>query len=163
MKKVASFCNVDLDCVIQSEDLPSIYEVPVNMQNQASTPPSSARWASLSARHQRWPWKTFLDRRNKATEVVNIGLVGKYDLQDAYKSIRESLSHAGTYNDHKVKITFINSEYLTEENVAEQLKGQDGIVICPGFGQRGIEGKIIAAHYTRTTTSLPSASAWVCR
>ena len=82
--------------------------------------------------------------------VKIFGLVGKYDLQDAYKSIRESLSHAGTYNDHKVKITFINSEYLTEENVAEQLKGQDGIVICPGFGQRGIEGKIIAAHYTRT-------------
>ena len=81
--------------------------------------------------------------------MVNIGLVGKYDLQDAYKSIRESLSHAGTYNDHKVKITFINSEYLTEENVAEQLEGQDGIGICPGFGQRGIEGKIIAAHYTR--------------
>lgn len=81
---------------------------------------------------------------------MNIGLVGKYDLQDAYKSIRESLSHAGTYNDYKVNITFINSEYLTDENVAEQLKGQDGIVICPGFGQRGIEGKIIAAHYTRT-------------
>ncbi len=68
------------------------------------------------------PWKAFLDRRSKATEEVNIGLVGKYDLQDAYKSIRESLSHAGTYNDHKVKITFINSEYLTEENVAEQLE-----------------------------------------
>ena len=86
----------------------------------------------------------------------NIDNIGKYltayltDLPIDYKSIRESLSHAGTYNDHKVNITFINSEYLTEENVAEQLKGQDGIVICPGFGQRGIEGKIIAAHYTRT-------------
>ena len=96
------------------------------------------------------PWRTFLDRRNKATETVNIGLVGKYDLQDAYKSIRESLSHAGTYNDHKVNITFINSEFITEDNVAEKLAGQDGILICPGFGQRGIEGKIIAAHYTRT-------------
>ena len=80
---------------------------------------------------------------------MNIGLVGKYDLQDAYKSIRESLSHAGTYNDRKVNITFINSEYLTEENVAEKIKGQDGIMICPGFGQRGIEGKIVAAHYCR--------------
>ena len=151
MKKVASFCNVDLDCVIQSEDLPSIYEVPVNMQNQGlDTAILRKMGEPIGEKPALGPWKTFLDRRNKATEVVNIGLVGKYDLQDAYKSIRESLSHAGTYNDHKVKITFINSEYLTEENVAEQLKGQDGIVICPGFGQRGIEGKIIAAHYTRT-------------
>ena len=151
MKKVASFCNVDLDCVIQSEDLPSIYEVPVNMQNQGlDTAILRKMGEPIGETPALGPWKTFLDRRNKATEVVNIGLVGKYDLQDAYKSIRESLSHAGTYNDHKVKITFINSEYLTEENVAEQLKGQDGVVICPGFGQRGIEGKIIAAHYTRT-------------
>ena len=151
LKKVASFCNVDLDCVIQSEDLPSIYEVPVNMQNQGlDTAILRKMGEPIGEKPALGPWRTFLDRRNKATEVVNIGLVGKYDLQDAYKSIRESLSHAGTYNDHKVNITFINSEYLTEENVAEQLKGQDGIVICPGFGQRGIEGKIIAAHYTRT-------------
>ena len=151
MKKVASFCNVDLDCVIQSEDLASIYEVPVNMQNQGlDTAILRKMGEPIGEKPALGPWRTFLDRRSKATEVVNIGLVGKYDLQDAYKSIRESLSHAGTYNDHKVKITFINSEYLTEDNVAEQLKGQDGIVICPGFGQRGIEGKIIAAHYTRT-------------
>ena len=131
MKKVASFCNVDLDCVIQSEDLPSIYEVPVNMQNQGlDTAILRKMGEPIGETPALGPWRTFLDRRNKATEVVNIGLVGKYDLQDAYKSIRESLSHAGTYNDHKVKITFINSEYLTEENVAEQLKGQDGIVIC---------------------------------
>lgn len=151
MKKVANFCNVDLDCVIQSEDLPSIYEVPVNMQNQGlDTAILRKIGEPIGEKPALGPWRTFLDRRNKATEVVNIGLVGKYDLQDAYKSIRESLSHAGTYNDRKVNITFINSEYLTEDNVAEQLKGQDGIVICPGFGQRGIEGKIIAAHYTRT-------------
>ena len=96
------------------------------------------------------PWRNFLERRRKATEEVRIGLVGKYDLQDAYKSIRESLSQAGTYNNYKTVITFINSEQITEENVAEKLAGQDGIMICPGFGQRGIEGKIIAAHYTRT-------------
>ena len=96
------------------------------------------------------PWKSFLERRQKATEEVHIGLVGKYDLQDAYKSIRESLSQAGTYNDHKTVITFINSEKLTEENVAEKLQGMDGIMICPGFGERGTEGKIVAAHYTRT-------------
>jgi CTP synthase len=96
------------------------------------------------------PWKEFLDRQRKAKKEVHIGLVGKYDLQDAYKSIREGLLQAGVYNDHKTVITFISSEEITEDNVAEKLKGQDGIVICPGFGQRGIEGKIVAAHYTRT-------------
>ena len=151
MKKVAGFCNVDLDCVIQSEDLPSIYEVPINMQNQGlDTAILRKMGEPIGEKPSLGPWRSFLNRRNKATETVNIGLVGKYDLQDAYKSIRESLSHAGTYNDRKVNITFINSEYLTEENVAEKLKGQDGILICPGFGQRGIEGKIIAAHYCRT-------------
>ena len=151
MKKVAGFCNVNLDCVIQSEDLPSIYEVPINMQNQGlDTAILRKMGEPIGEKPSLGPWRSFLDRRNKATETLNIGLVGKYDLQDAYKSIRESLSHAGTYNDRKVNITFINSEYLTEENVAEKLKGQDGILICPGFGQRGIEGKIVAAHYCRT-------------
>ena len=151
LKKVASFCNVDLDCVIQSEDLPSIYEVPVNMQNQGldtailrKMDVPGGETPSLG------PWRSFLERRKNATQTVNIGLVGKYDLQDAYKSIRESLSHAGTYNDYKVNISFVNSEFLTEENVAEKLTGLDGVMICPGFGQRGIEGKIVAAHYTRT-------------
>ena len=151
MKKVAGFCNVDLDCVIQSEDLPSIYEVPINMQNQGlDTAILRKMGEPIGEKPSLGPWRSFLERRNNATETVNIGLVGKYDLQDAYKSIRESLSHAGTYNDRKVNITFINSEYLTEENVAEKIKGQDGIMICPGFGQRGIEGKIVAAHYCRT-------------
>lgn len=150
-KKVAAFCNVDLDCVVQSEDLSSIYEVPVNMQNQGLDAAILRKTGeSVGTTPEMKPWKAFLERQKKATDIVNIGLVGKYDLQDAYKSIRESLSHAGTYNDHKVKITFINSEYITDENVAEKVKGQDGIVICPGFGQRGIEGKIVATHYTRT-------------
>ena len=151
LRKVANFCNVDLDCVIQSEDLPSIYEVPLNMQKQGlDTAILRKMGEPIGETPTLGPWREFLDRRNKATETVNIGLVGKYDLQDAYKSIRESLSHAGTYNDRKVNISFINSEHITEDNVAEKLAGQDGIVICPGFGQRGIEGKIVAAHYTRT-------------
>ncbi len=151
LRKVASFCNVDLDCVIQSEDLPSIYEVPLNMQKQGlDTAILRKMGERIGETPTLGPWRDFLDRRNKATETINIGLVGKYDLQDAYKSIRESLSHAGTYNDRKVNISFINSEHITEDNVAEKLAGQDGIVICPGFGQRGIEGKIVAAHYTRT-------------
>ena len=151
LKKVASFCNVDLDCVIQSEDLPSIYEVPVNMQNQGlDTAILRKMDVPVGETPSLGPWRSFLERRKNATQTVNIGLVGKYDLQDAYKSIRESLSHAGTYNDHKVNISFVNSEFLTEENVAEMLAGLDGVMICPGFGQRGIEGKIVAAHYTRT-------------
>ncbi|NPD91312.1 CTP synthase [Xylanibacter muris] len=151
LKKVASFCNVDIDCVVQSEDLPSIYEVPVNMQNQGLDSAILRKFnIQTNDTPTLGPWKRFLERRNKATEEVHIGLVGKYDLQDAYKSIRESLYQAGTYNDRKTVLTFIDSERITKENVAEKLAGQDGIVICPGFGQRGIEGKITAAQYTRT-------------
>ena len=150
-KKVAAFCNVDFDCVIQSEDLPSIYEVPVNMQSQGlDTAILNKVKEPIGPTPELGPWKAFLNRRKNAKQEVHIGLVGKYDLQDAYKSIRESLSQAGTYNDRKTVLTFINSEELTEENVGKKIEGQDGIVICPGFGQRGIEGKIIAAHYTRT-------------
>ena len=149
-KKVASFCNVELECVIQSEDMPSIYEVPVAMQDQGLDAAILRKLdIPVGEKPQLGPWRSFLDRRQKATEVVNIGLVGKYDLQDAYKSILESLAHAGTYNDHKVHTHFINSEQITPENVAEKLSGLDGVVVCPGFGQRGIEGKIISIQYTR--------------
>ena len=149
-KKVANFCNVELECVIQSEDMPSIYEVPVAMQDQGLDAAILRKLdIPVGEKPQLGPWRSFLDRRQKATEVVNIGLVGKYDLQDAYKSILESLAHAGTYNDHKVHTHFINSEHITPENVAEKLSGLDGVVICPGFGQRGIEGKITSIQYTR--------------
>ena len=118
--KVASFCNVDLECVVQSEDMDSIYEVPVNMQHQGldavilrnmgtpvgMTPPMTA-------------WHQFLDKQSHAKREINVALVGKYDLQDAYKSIRESLNLAGTYNDVKVCIHFINSEHITRENICE--------------------------------------------
>lgn len=151
MKKVASFCNVDFDCVVQSEDLPSIYEVPVNMQKQGLDAAILRKLGmEVGPTPALGPWRNFLDRRLKATEEVTIGLVGKYDLQDAYKSIRESLAHAATYNDRKAKLVYVNSEKLTDANVAEALAGLDGVVICPGFGQRGIEGKLVAAKYTRT-------------
>lgn len=150
-KKVANFCNVDFDAVVQSVDMPTIYEVPVRMLEQKLDETILKKMGEpIGETPSLGPWRSFLERRHKATEIVNIGLVGKYDLQDAYKSILESLSQAGTYNDYKVKATFINSEKLNEQNVAEKLAGMDGIVICPGFGQRGIEGKIVAAHYTRT-------------
>ncbi len=150
LKKVAAFCNIDIDCVVQSEDLPSIYEVPVNMQKQGL---DSAILRKLGVEVGETPalgpWRSFIDRRNNATEEVHIALVGKYDLQDAYKSIRESLSQAGTYNDHKTVIDYVSSEEITEQNVAEKLKGMAGILIGPGFGPRGVEGKLIAAHYAR--------------
>ena len=149
--KVAGFCNVDLECVIQSEDLPSIYEVPVNMQRQGLDAAILRKMGvPVGETPSLGPWRKFLELRRNATQVVRIGMVGKYNLQDAYKSISESLSHAATYNNRKVEITFINSEFLTADNLAEQLAGEDGLVICPGFGQRGTEGKILAAEYART-------------
>jgi len=96
------------------------------------------------------PWHDFLEKQRNAKREIHIGLVGKYDLQDAYKSIRESLNLAGIYNDVKAKIHFVNSEEITAGNVAEKLDGMAGIVVCPGFGSRGIEGKIVAAEYGRT-------------
>ena len=149
--KVASFCNVDLECVVQSEDMPSIYEVPVSMQKQGLDAAILRKIGiPVGETPAMKPWHDFLDKQRNAKREVHIGLVGKYDLQDAYKSIRESLNLAGIYNDVKARLHFINSEEITSENVAAKLDGMAGIIICPGFGQRGIEGKIIAAEYTRT-------------
>ena len=149
--KVASFCNVDLECVVQSEDMPSIYEVPVSMQRQGLDAAILRKIGiPVGETPAMKPWHDFLEKQRRATREVHIGLVGKYDLQDAYKSIRESLNLAGIYNDVKVKIHFINSEEITSDNVASKLGGMAGVLICPGFGKRGIEGKIIAAEYTRT-------------
>ena len=118
--KVASFCNVDLECVIQSEDMPSIYEVPVNMQHQGLDSAILRKMGiPVGERPGLGPWRNFLELRRTASEIVRIGLVGKYDLQDAYKSISESLSHAATYNHRKIEITFINSEFLTPNNLQE--------------------------------------------
>ena len=155
--KVAGFCNVDLECVIQSEDLPSIYEVPVNMQRQGLDAAILRKMGIPVGETPRLgPWNRFLELRNTATDEVHIGLVGKYDLQDAYKSISESLSHAATYHHRKIVLTFVNSELLEQspettgyDEAWEMLKAQDGLVICPGFGQRGTEGKMLAACYAR--------------
>ena len=167
LRKVASFCNVEPECVVQSEDMPSIYEVPVNMQHQGldiailrklNAPLLSPRGEENSSTEEEGngivpgllSWYHFLHLQQEAKSEIHIGLVGKYDLQDAYKSIRESLHLAAIYNGRKAKLHFINSEETTVKNVASRLDGMNGIVICPGFGQRGIEGKIVAAEYTRT-------------
>ena len=167
LRKVASFCNVEPECVVQSEDMPSIYEVPVNMQHQGldiailrklNAPLLSPRGEENSSTEEEGngivpgllSWYHFLHLQQEAKSEIHIGLVGKYDLQDAYKSIRESLHLAAIYNGRKAKLHFINSEEITDKNVASRLDGMNGIVICPGFGQRGVEGKIVAAEYTRT-------------
>ena len=148
LDKVASFCNVGRDCVIQSEDLPSIYEVPLNMHRQGldrvildrlGLPRDPEHAQSLAE------WEAFVEKERNLPDTVTVGLVGKYDLQDAYKSIRESLHIAGVHTGRKVDIRFINSEKFQPE----ALKEVDGIVICPGFGQRGIQGKINAVRYAR--------------
>lgn len=150
-RKIALFCNVSADAVFQSIDVPTIYEVPIKMHEQhldevvlrktGITPEGEPHMA---------PWMHFLDKLHAATKPVTIGLVGKYvELQDAYKSIDESLFQAATYNDRKVEIRYIHSEKVTEENVGELLAGLDGVIIAPGFGQRGIEGKFVALKWAR--------------
>lgn len=150
-RKIALFCNVSADAVFQSIDVPTIYEVPIKMHEQhldevvlrktGNTPEGEPHMA---------PWMHFLDKLHAATKPVTIGLVGKYvELQDAYKSIDESLFQAATYNDRKVEIRYIHSEKVTEENVGELLADLDGVIIAPGFGQRGIEGKFVALKWAR--------------
>lgn len=150
-KKVALFCNVEEEAVVQSVDVPTIYEVPLKMLEQDLDKTILRKMGLPTGKDPELKaWRTFLSRREKASEIVTIGLVGKYvELQDAYKSILESLSQAATYNDRKLKIEYIQSETITSGNVDEKLGKVDGIVICPGFGSRGIEGKFIAAKYTR--------------
>ena len=150
-RKVAQFCNVSPDAVIQSIDAPTIYEVPLMMLDQhldtIILDKTDTPYRNEPDLHK---WNQFLDKLREASQVVRIGLVGKYvELQDAYKSIDESLFQAATYNDRKVKITYINSERLTDANVEEMLASHDGIVVAPGFGQRGTEGKFIALRWCR--------------
>ena len=129
-KKVAQFCNVDDKAVVQSIDAETIYEVPILMQAQGLDSTILEKMGlPVGETPGLGPWRKFLERRHAAEtkEPINIALVGKYDLQDAYKSIREALSQAGTYNDRKVEVHFVNSEKLTDENVAEALKGMAGL------------------------------------
>lgn len=150
-KKIALFCNVELDAVIQSVDMPSIYKVPVEMHRQHLDEIVLRKTGvPVEGEPHMAPWLHFLERMDKAEETVTIGLVGKYvELQDAYKSINEALFQAATYNDHKLKLVYIHSEKLTDDNVAEKLGDMDGIIIAPGFGSRGIEGKFVALRWCR--------------
>ena len=150
-RKVALFCNVEPNAVIQSIDVPSIYEVPVKMQEQGLDIVALNKMGiPVTEEVSLGPWKDFLSRMASATEIVKIGLVGKYvELPDAYKSINESLLQAATYNDHKLKLVYIHSEKLNDANAEKLLDEMDGLLIAPGFGQRGLEGKFSALRYAR--------------
>lgn len=150
-RKIALFCNVAPDAVVQSIDVDTIYRVPLKMHEQGLDEIVLRKTnISESKEPDMQPWMRFLDKMDAASDTVNIGIVGKYvELQDAYKSINESLLQAATYADHKLNLQFIHSEKVNEENVAERLAGLDGVVIAPGFGQRGVEGKFVALKYCR--------------
>ena len=150
-RKIAQFCNVSPDAVIQSPDLPSIYEVPLKMHSQHLDEIVLRKTGvPVEGEPDMAAWLHFLERMNKAEETVTIGLVGKYvELQDAYKSINEALFQAATYNDHKLNLVYIHSEKLNDGNVEEKLSGMDGVIIAPGFGHRGIDGKFAALKWCR--------------
>ncbi len=150
-RKIALFCNVAPDAAVQSIDVPSIYQVPIKMHEQ-HLDDLVLRLTDTPSKEepQMGPWLRFLDKMANAQKPVTIGLVGKYvELQDAYKSINESLFQAATYDDRRLDLRFIHSEKVNDSNVEELLSPLDGVIIAPGFGQRGIEGKFVALKWCR--------------
>lgn len=150
-KKIAKFCNVAPEAVIESRDAESIYDVPLLMQTEEL---DEVVLKKLGLSRKSSPdledWKSFLTQLKNPETEVNIGLVGKYvELKDAYKSINEAFIHAGTKNKAKVNIRWVHSEKLTKVNITNNLSGLDGILVAPGFGSRGITGKILAVQYAR--------------
>lgn len=150
-RKIALFCNVKQEAVIEAMDASTIYEVPLHMLREKL---DLICLKKLNITQFGEPnlnnWKEFLDKLKYPKSKVTIGLIGKYiELQDAYKSILESFVHAGAINEVKVQVVNVHSEFITDENVAEKLLGLDGLLVAPGFGNRGIEGKIIAVKYAR--------------
>jgi CTP synthase len=150
-KKIALFCNVKTEAVIEAADAPTIYEVPLAMMREKL---DLICLRKLNITNYQEPdlgkWKEFLDKLKYPKSKITIGLIGKYiELQDAYKSILEAFVHAGAMNECKVNIVNVHSEFITEENVQDKLGHLDGLLVAPGFGHRGIEGKITAVKYAR--------------
>ncbi len=150
-KKIALFCNVKSNAVIEAMDASTIYEVPLKMlQEGLDVIVLKKLQINGYAAPELTKWRAFLDKLKYPHSKVTIGLIGKYiELQDAYKSILESFIHAGAINECKVQIVNVHSEFITDENVKEKLKDLDGLLVAPGFGNRGVEGKIIAVKYAR--------------
>jgi len=150
-EKLALFCNVKKEAVIQSIDASTIYDVPLLMQEEGL---DAVALKKLALSDNKAPdlksWKQFLERHKNPKSQVTIGLIGKYvELQDSYKSILESFIHAGATNEVEVNIASIHSEHLSAANIVDNMNGLDGILVAPGFGERGIEGKILAVQYAR--------------
>lgn len=150
-KKIALFCNVHINSVIESIDAETIYDVPLLMRKEKL---DERVLAKLKLSHKTDPdieqWKDFLGRLKNPTNEVRVGLIGKYvELPDAYKSIVESFIHAGAVNECKVHLKWISSEEITKENIVFLTKDLDGILVAPGFGERGLEGKIEAVKMAR--------------
>lgn len=150
-RKIALFCNVDVNAVIEALDASSIYEVPVLMEEEElDVVVLKKLGVEFNGSPELKNWKDFLYKLHNPKKEVEIGLIGKYvELKDSYKSIAEAFIHAGVVNDCKVKLKWIHSESLTADNVKEELKGLKGILVAPGFGNRGIEGKIEAIKFAR--------------
>ena len=148
--KIALFCNVEKTSVIESIDAPSIYDVPMNMLAEKLDVEVLRKLSTDVPEIHIEKWENFLKHLHNPSREVNVALVGKYvELKDAYKSIRESFIHGGVANEAKVNIISVHSEYIDENNVNDLLEGVDGVLVAPGFGKRGIEGKIIAVRYAR--------------
>ncbi len=149
--KVALFCNVSKESVIESIDVSTIYEVPIRMKEERLDEIVLKKLGlPLGSEPDLKSWNEFLYRYKNPKKEVRIALIGKYvELKDAYKSIAEAIIHAGASNECRVKVEWIHSEKINEENIEKKLKGCQGIIIAPGFGHRGIEGKILAAKYAR--------------
>ena len=151
-KKIALFCNVQINSVIESLDADSIYSVPLLMfkEHLDERVIKKLRLTGGAAQPDLEVWKDFLGRLKNPTEEVTIALVGKYvELPDAYKSINEAFVHAGAQNECKVTVRSIQSEHINADNVAQLLQGCDGVLVAPGFGERGFEGKVAAIQYVR--------------
>jgi len=150
-RKIGLFCNVKPDAVIEAMDASTIYEVPLLMLREKLDVICMRKLGiSVYPEPDLEKWKGFLDKLKYPKSKVTIGLIGKYiELQDAYKSILESFIHAGAMNEAKVQVVNVHSEFITDENVGEKLSGLDGLLVAPGFGHRGTEGKIIAVKFAR--------------
>lgn len=150
-RKVALFCNISQDAVIESKNVDTIYEVPVLMQSEKLDQVVLQKLnMPLKSTPEIKAWKNFLSRLKQPKHTLKIGLIGKYiELKDSYISINEALIHAGVANEVAVDVNWIHSESIQSSNVAEKLGGLDGILVAPGFGERGIEGKIAAVEYAR--------------
>jgi len=148
--KLARFCNVNVDSVIQSLDVKTIYDVPNHMLSEGLDRVVLKKLGLKSSKPDLSSWNKFLNKYKNPKSTVKIALIGKYiELQDSYKSILESFIHSGAVNEVRVEVTPIHSEHINKDNIVEKLENFNGVLVAPGFGERGVKGKIEAIKYVR--------------